>query len=71
MRVSDFLKLREPGVVGLTDLLDHGEDGADDVDQPRDEGLEVVGDLWSVVDHSMNSVEGSSRSLGCRRRRHS
>ena len=71
MRVSDFLKLRKPDVVGLTDLLDHGEDSADDVDQPRDEGLEVVGDLWSVVDHDMNSVEGSNRSLGCRRCRHS
>jgi hypothetical protein len=71
MRVGDFLKLRKPGVVGLTDLHDHGEDGVDDVDQPGDQGLEVVGDLWSVVDHNINSVKGSSRSLGCRRCRHS
>jgi len=34
MRVGDFLKLREPDIVGLTDLLDHGEDGVDDGDQP-------------------------------------
>ena len=67
MRVGDFLKLREPGIVGLTDLLDQGDDGIDDADQPRDKALEVVGGLWSVVDHSMNSVKRSSRSLGCRR----
>ena len=67
MRVGDFLKLREPDIVGLTDLLDHGDDGVDDADQPRDETLEVVGGLWSVVDHSMNSVKRSSHSLGCRR----
>ena len=71
MRVGDFLKLREPDIVGLTDLLDHGDDGVDDADQPGDEALEVVGDLWSIVDHSMNSVKRSSRSLGCRRCRHS
>jgi hypothetical protein len=71
MRVSDFLKLREPGMVGLTDLLDHGDDGAEDVDQPGNEALKVVGGLWSVVEHIMDSVEGSSRSLGCRRCRHS
>ena len=34
MRVGDFLKLREPDIVGSTDLLDHGDDGVDDVDQP-------------------------------------
>ena len=34
MRVGDVLKLREPGIVSLTDLLDDGDDGADDVDQP-------------------------------------
>jgi hypothetical protein len=27
VRVSDLLELREPGVVGLTDLLDHADDG--------------------------------------------
>ena len=73
MRVGDFLRLTlcEPGIVGLTNLLNQGDDGVDDADQPRDETLEVVGGLWSVVDHSMNSVKRSSHSLGCRRCRHS
>ena len=71
MRVGDFLKFRESRVVGLTDLLDHGDDGADDFDQPRDEVLEVVGELRAVVDHNMDSVEGSSRGSRCRRGRHS